>query len=93
LGTLHSETVDSINNVDNDLLELITDDEELVTESVADHNRCLLAGDVLVDSNFYDEKVRRIRNNPIYMERINKMIELSLHVFPLENLSVDFIIE
>jgi len=91
--TLHSETVNGINNVDDDLPELIIDEEELVTESVADHNQGLLATDVLVDSNSYDEKVRRIRDNPVYMERIDKMIELALHVFPLEKLSADFIVE
>ena len=73
---------------------IIDDDElndELVSEVMNYHNQNL--NNAIADVNVFEEKIRRIRSNPEYMDRINHMINLAVHVFPMEAISVDFIEE
>jgi len=62
--------------------------DELATAVIDYHNQSLLGTRTEIDSNegiFY-----RIRSNPEYMDRINYMINLATHVFPMEAISTDF---
>lgn len=63
--------------------------DELVTAVIDYHNQSLLGTRTEIDLN--EEIFDRIGSNPEYMDRINYMINMAVHVFPMEAISADFI--
>ena len=74
---------------------VMIDDDESIDEFdiMAYHNQNLNNVNATDNCESREEKMQRIRTDPKYMDRIDYMINLALQIFPLENISVSFIVD